>query len=71
MAVSHLLSEGINGLSLYPKCNSRAHPDQEILKEMQSDEYGEQILNRYSEFRDEGIFCDFILTVENEDFKVV
>lgn len=45
-------------------------PDQEILKEMHSDEYGDQILTRFNEFRQEGMFSDFMLTVEDCNFKV-
>ena len=43
---------------------------QDALKELWSEEYGPQILSRFSEFRQDGLFCDFSLKVEDEEFKV-
>ena len=43
---------------------------QDVLRELYSEEYGPQILSRFSEFRQEGLFCDFSLMVEDEEFMV-
>ncbi len=40
-------------------------------KEVYTPDYAQHLLERLQEFRDEMLFCDFTLEVENQSFKVI
>lgn len=46
------------------------HSVADLPEEYNSEQFSAQLLSNFKEFRDEELFCDFVLKVENREFKV-